>query len=143
MKRNGEIKLNTIFLFLIPVMLFISCGKSSAVLKGDELAMLQPSGEVVNGVREIKVLARQYEFIPDVIVVRTGENVKLDVTSSDVTNGFSLPAYGINKNINLGKTEVITFTAKEAGDFPISCSVFCGSGHMSMKAKLVVINPEK
>ncbi len=39
--------------------------------------------------REIKILARKFEFQPSTITVRKGEPVKLAVTSEDVDHGIS------------------------------------------------------
>jgi cytochrome c oxidase subunit 2 len=99
----------------------------------------QPSGEVVNGIRVIKMTAKRYEYDPSVITVDQGDKVRLEITSQDVTHGFGLKEYKINRKLEPGKTEIIEFTADKAGTFEFRCTVFCGIGHLGMKGKLVVL----
>ncbi|NTV52835.1 MAG: hypothetical protein HGA76_07485 [Candidatus Firestonebacteria bacterium] len=100
---------------------------------------LQPSGQLVDGVRVIKMEAKKYEFVPNPMIVRQGEKVRLEVTSLDVDHGISIPAYKISRKLSPGKLEVIEFTAEQSGSFPTHCSVFCGMGHMGMSGELVVL----
>ena len=41
-------------------------------------------------------------------------------------------------DIKPGKTTTVEFLADKQGEFTIFCSVFCGSGHPTMKGSLVV-----
>jgi heme/copper-type cytochrome/quinol oxidase subunit 2 len=92
-----------------------------------------------NGVRVVKVEAKKYEFVPKQIVVRLGEQVRLEVTSTDVTHGLAIPEYKIDRKLEPGKAEMITFTADKAGSFAFDCSVFCGLGHGEMEGRLEVL----
>lgn len=94
----------------------------------------EPIGEA----REIEVTAQQFEFIPNPIRVKVGENIRLKITSVDVDHGFSLPEFGINEILSPGGTITVEFQATEIGEFEFSCSVFCGSGHSNMRGKLIV-----
>jgi heme/copper-type cytochrome/quinol oxidase subunit 2 len=89
-------------------------------------------------IREIEVTAKQFEFSPNPIRVKLGENVRLKITSIDVTHGFSLPEFGINETLNPNETVSVEFQATKKGEFPFTCSVFCGSGHTGMKGTLIV-----
>lgn len=89
-------------------------------------------------VKEFKITANNFAFDPATITVKKGDKVKLIVTSADVDHGMAIKEYNINTKVNKGKTETIEFTADKAGEFEIYCSVFCGSGHKSMKGKLIV-----
>jgi len=100
---------------------------------------LQPSGTLTDGVRIIKVEAKKYEFLPNPIVVRQGEKVRLEVTSTDVEHGLAIPAYKLDRDLKPGKTEIMEFTANQSGSFATHCSEFCGMGHMNMGGELVVI----
>jgi len=90
--------------------------------------------------RVIKLEAFQYGFSPDPVEVKTGERIKLEITSRDVKHGVYIKEYGINETVNKGETKEVEFTADKAGTFDIICSVYCGSGHSGMKAKLIVSN---
>lgn len=100
---------------------------------------LEPSGKLEEGVRVIKMAALQFEFEPSTIVVHQGETVRLEVTSEDVTHGMDIEGYDIDRTLEPGKTEVITFTAGKPGRHHFHCSVYCGKGHGDMHGELIVI----
>lgn len=87
---------------------------------------------------EIKVTARKYQFNPNVITVKKGQQVKLIITALDHDHGFKLEAFNIDQKLKKGDPATIEFTADKAGTFPFQCSNFCGLGHGKMKGKLVV-----
>lgn len=92
----------------------------------------------IQKVKEISMTAKQWEFIPGTITVNKGDRVKLQITSTDVTHGISLPAFGVNKRLPPGRTVEVEFTADRTGTFSFACSVYCGAGHGGMKGKLIV-----
>ena len=67
-----------------------------------------------------------------------GDLVKLNITSVDVTHGFALPDFGVNSNLEPGKTVPVEFTADKTGEFSFFCNVYCGEGHKDMKGTLIV-----
>ena len=89
-------------------------------------------------VKEFSLTAKQWEFSPSTITVKKGDHVKLTIKSMDVTHGFNLPDFNVNANLEPNKETVVEFTADKSGTFTFFCSVFCGSGHSSMKGTLVV-----
>jgi cytochrome c oxidase subunit II len=91
-----------------------------------------------SAVHEIQVTAKKYEFSPNPIRVKKGENVKLIVTAIDHDHGFKLDAFHINQKLKKGVPTTIEFTADKTGTFPFKCSVFCGLGHSGMKGTLIV-----
>ena len=88
--------------------------------------------------REIKILARKFEFQPSTVTVRKGEPVKFIVTSEDVDHGIAIEAFGIDQQVKAKQTKVIEFTPDREGKFEFSCSVFCGDGHPEMTGQLIV-----
>lgn len=98
----------------------------------------QETTTTIQKVKEISMTARQFSFEPSVIEVNKGDKVKLQITSTDVTHGISLPVFGINKRLPPGRTVEVEFTADRTGTFSFACSVYCGSGHGRMKGKLIV-----
>lgn len=90
--------------------------------------------------RDIDVVVRRYAFEPARIEVAVGERVRLRVVSADGPHGVEIKHVNVKKEIPRGtKPVVIEFTAKEAGEFPILCSEYCGEGHENMKGQLVVL----
>jgi len=98
----------------------------------------QDAGAGVQGVHEIQVTLRKYEFSPGSLRVKKGEQVRLVMTAVDHEHGFKLDDFNINKKIPQGTTVIVEFTADKAGTFQFRCSSVCGLGHRGMKGTLVV-----
>ena len=96
-------------------------------------------GEIIDGVRIVKIRAYQYSFDPDPIVVNKGESVKFIVDSVDVVHGLTISSYNIfETDIFPGSPREIEFIANDAGKFEVTCSTFCGSGHRNMIGEFIV-----
>jgi cytochrome c oxidase subunit II len=111
----------------------LSALSTRAVAQGAET-----SGTSMQGVHEIQVTLRKYDFSPGSLRVRKGERVKLVMTAADHDHGFKLDDFNINQKITKGTTVVVEFTADKAGTFEFRCSSVCGIGHRGMKGTLVV-----
>ena len=86
----------------------------------------------------IGITMRRFAIEPDIIRVKQGENVVLDVSSKDVQHGFEVEQLGINEPIQPGKGAHITLDTSKKGEFNVDCSIICGPGHNDMTAKIVV-----
>jgi cytochrome c oxidase subunit 2 len=96
-----------------------------------------------DGVRQIALRVHAWGFSPNVIRVAPGETVQFIVWSEDLQHGFAINELRLNLPLVLGKgvrSPALTVGLPE-GTYSIHCSVFCGIGHPSMKAKLVVGTP--
>ena len=100
--------------------------------------MAKDAGPGAQGVHEIQVTLRKYEFTPGTLRVRKGEQVKLVMTAADHDHGFRLDDFNVNQKIPKGSTVVVEFNADKAGTFQFRCSIVCGLGHRGMKGTLVV-----
>ena len=96
-----------------------------------------PTG-TAGGVKEFNIIAMQWEFEPSTITVMKGDEVKLHITSLDVSHGFGIAEFGIEEKLEPGKTITVEFDADNVGIYTFYCSVFCGSGHQHMKGTLIV-----
>jgi cytochrome c oxidase subunit II len=92
----------------------------------------------LQGVHEIQVTLRKYEFSPGSLRVRKGEQVRLIMAAMDHDHGFKLDDFQINQKIRKGATVIVEFTADKAGTFQFRCSSVCGLGHRNMKGTLIV-----
>jgi len=97
------------------------------------------SGEVADGVRVVKVTAHKFMFMPDRIVVKAGEPVRLEVTSTDVAHGMDIEGMEIDVELPPNETQNIEFTPEEPGTYHFHCSVYCGEGHEDMHGTLIVV----
>ncbi len=91
-----------------------------------------------NDAVEIKMTANDFTFSPSEVRVKLGQKVRLIVTSADVLHGLAIPAFNVKADLPIGQAVTVQFTADQKGSFPFFCSVFCGSGHRSMKGTLIV-----
>jgi cytochrome c oxidase subunit 2 len=86
----------------------------------------------------VKLVAERFEYAPGTVTVTKGVPVVLELTSSDVRHGFSLPDFGVRAEVEPGEVSRVRFTPDKAGTFTFFCDVFCGSGHEDMSGTLVV-----
>ncbi len=96
-----------------------------------------------DGVKDISVRVYAWGFSPRVIRVEPGDTVRFRVVSDDIQHGFAINELGLNLQLVSGR-EVRSPDVKVAlppGKYPIQCSTFCGLGHSSMKASLIVGDP--
>jgi len=91
-----------------------------------------------DGEQVIKIVARKFTYAPNVIRLKKGETVILELTTSDRTHGFEAPDLGLNATIKPGAPTRIRVTPARAGTFSFHCNVFCGDGHEDMNGTIVV-----
>jgi nitrosocyanin len=80
-------------------------------------------------VKEVTLVNFEFEgtkvWIPGAVVVKKGDTVQLkainNVKSEPPVHGLAIDAYGIKKEVNVGKPENVEFKADKAGIFPIYC----------------------
>ena len=96
------------------------------------------AGTPTQGVHEIQVTLRKYEFSPGSLRVKKGERVRLIMAAVDHDHGFKLDDFEINQKVRKGTTAIVEFTADKSGTFQFRCSNVCGLGHRGMKGTLVV-----
>lgn len=84
------------------------------------------------------VTMRKYSIQPPIIRAKQGENVELDVSTSDVQHGFQVPDLGINEPVQPGKPVKIKLDTSQKGEFEVLCSIICGPGHDDMRSKIVI-----
>lgn len=98
----------------------------------------QPSAPAA---RTIEVVASSFKFEPELIQVAEGERVVLSARSADgKSHGFAIKELKVKAALpKTGEAVPIEITAGKAGTYTIACSVYCGSGHSRMRARLVVV----
>lgn len=109
-----------------------SLGLVLFALSGEAIAASQPQ------VREIKITARRYEFVPKSITLVKGQPVRLVVTSEDVNHGIEISKLNIDVLVMAKDTKTIELTPNREGRFEMVCSVFCGDGHPDMVGEVIV-----
>ncbi|MCU0821867.1 MAG: rhodanese-like domain-containing protein [Spirochaetes bacterium] len=95
-----------------------------------------PDGEIINGVRTIKLTP---EAAPGDIYVYRGEEVKLVIDELKYPYSIHIPAYNISAEGTEGKKMEIIFKADQIGVFPVFCNGKCPSGNGSQVGRVVVM----
>lgn len=102
------------------------------------------------GSSDINVIARQFFFEfrhPDgraetgELHVPAGKPVKLVMTSRDVIHGLFLPAFRLKQDVVPGQFTYLYLQPDKEGTYDILCTEYCGVGHSTMRAKLIVMPP--
>ncbi len=89
--------------------------------------------------QQIEISAMKFTFTPGEITVKKGQPVTLVLKSQDVGHGLRIRELGVDMKVKAGESATVTFTPDKVGDFIGHCSVFCGSGHGSMKIVVHVV----
>ena len=93
-----------------------------------------PDGRVVS-----RLIAQQYSFEPQCIVVPAGMPVTFRATSTDVIHGFIVGTTNANTMLVPGFVATFTTTFQRPGEHLMPCHEYCGTGHEAMWARVRVI----
>ena len=99
---------------------------------------LESDGKVL-----VRLLAQQYSFVPQCIVVPANMPVTFRGTSSDAIHGFVVGGSNANTMLIPGFVATFTTTFKHIGEQLMPCHEYCGTGHEAMWARVQVISPEE
>jgi len=94
----------------------------------------EPAGSIT-----VRMIAQQFVFVPQCIVVPAGVPVKFRITSADAVHMLSFLGTNYGLKAVPGEVTEATFTFPKAGEFKIPCHEFCGAGHYAMRGDLEVV----
>ena len=86
-----------------------------------------------------RLIAQQYSFEPQCIVVPAGIPVTFRATSTDVIHGFIVGTTNANTMLVPGFVATFTTTFPKTGEHLMPCHEYCGTGHEAMWARVRVI----
>jgi len=120
---------------------------------GPDPATLHLNGEFVesnlglaadsNGALVVRMIAEQYLFVPQCIVVPAGVPVHFRITSADAAHMLSFLGTGYGLKAVPGTVTESTFTFTKPGQFKMPCHEFCGPGHYAMRSQLEVVSRDQ
>jgi cytochrome c oxidase subunit 2 len=87
----------------------------------------------------VRLIAQQYSFEPQCIVVPAEMPVTFRATSTDVIHGFIVGTTNANTMLVPGFVATFTTTFRRAGEHLMPCHEYCGTGHEAMWARVQVI----
>src|SRR5262249_41376173 len=73
----------------------------------------------------IKVVAKRFDYTPNVIKLKKGVPVILELTTKDVIMGFSAPDFNTRADIVPDKVVRVRIVPDKAGTFTFVCDIFC------------------
>jgi cytochrome c oxidase subunit 2 len=97
----------------------------------------EPDGSVT-----VRLIAQQYSFTPQCLLVPAGTPVTFRATSADVVHGFLITNTNINSMIEPGYVSTFHTTFEQPGDHLMPCHEYCGVGHEGMWAHVKVIDKD-
>jgi cytochrome c oxidase subunit II len=119
-------QLNARHLKLLRLVMLLSVGSIGMYVSA------QPTEQV------IKVVAKKFDYTPNVIHLKKNVPVVLEFTSEDVVMGFYVPDLKLRADIIPGMVTRLRIVPDKVGRFVFVCDIFCGSGHEDMTGAIVV-----
>ena len=96
---------------------------------------------------EILVIAYQYNFTfvrengsrtVYIVHIKVNEVIKFNITSIDVIHSFYAHELSIKLDMVPGRYNIVYLEVPIPGTYEVHCAEYCGFGHYSMEAKIVV-----
>jgi cytochrome c oxidase subunit 2 len=123
---------STIAVTALTAMMLAACGSNTTPAPAK--TPVTQTDTQAGGVKEIKLTAKNYEFDQKEIHVKKGEKIKLTLVNGEGSHGIAIK----DLNVDVKGGSSVEFTADKVGTFEFVCSVMCGTGHATMKGKLIV-----
>jgi cytochrome c oxidase subunit II len=96
-----------------------------------------------DGKATVRLVAQQYSFVPQCIVVPAEIPVTFRATSTDAIHGFVIGTTNANTMLIPGFVATFTTTFHKTGEQLMPCHEYCGTGHEAMWARVQVLPPEE
>ena len=153
-ERRWTIVVGAIFVLIVGTM--IVTGLRWASMPPSRVEAIDPrtlhvSGEFVeanlgtavaaDGKVTVRLVAQQYSFVPQCIVVPAETPVTFRGTSTDAIHGFIVGTTNANTMLIPGFVATFTTTFRKTGEMLMPCHEYCGTGHEAMWARVQVLPP--
>lgn len=90
-----------------------------------------------------RVIATQFEFVPNCFVLPANRDVTIRLTSPDVIHGILVTGTNVNTMVIPGYVAQVHTRFTKTGDLLMPCHEFCGLGHSQMLATVRVVPPDQ
>jgi cytochrome c oxidase subunit II len=112
-------------------------------LKGEFVESNLGTATGADGKVTVRLIAQQYSFQPQCIVVPAQMPVTFRATSTDAIHGFVIGTTNANTMLVPGFVSTFTTTFAKPGEQLMPCHEYCGTGHEAMWARVQVVRPEE
>lgn len=117
---------------------------STALHRSDEFTEANLGTHVdANGRVTARIVATQFAFVPDCIVLPADQPVTLRFASPDVIHGILVTGTNVNTMVVPGYVAQVHTTFRTTGDLMMPCHEFCGLGHSEMIGTVRVVSREQ
>ena len=99
---------------------------------------VDPGGQVV-----ARMIATQFQFVPDCVVLPADTDVTLRFTTPDVIHGILVTGTNVNTMIVPGYVSQVHTRFTKTGRLLMPCHEYCGLGHSQMIAMVEVVPPKQ
>ena len=99
---------------------------------------VDPDGRIV-----ARMIATQFQFVPDCVVLPAETDVTLRFTTPDVIHGILVTGTNVNTMIVPGYVAQVHTRFTKTGRLLMPCHEYCGLGHSQMIATVEVVPPEQ
>lgn len=76
------------------------------------------------------------------LYVPAEQPIKLVMTSRDVIHSFYVPEFRLKQDVVPGRFTTMWFEARAPGVYPILCTEYCGTGHSTMRGRVIALSSE-
>jgi cytochrome c oxidase subunit 2 len=90
----------------------------------------------------VRLIAQQYSFQPQCLVVPADTPVTFRATSTDAIHGFVIGTTNANTMLVPGFVSTFTTSFRRTGEALMPCHEYCGTGHEAMWARVQVVSAE-
>ena len=123
-------------LLILAIIVIAGVGGIYYLSSGSQLIASKSSASLQTASTQNQVMfsvdAKRFQFTPDTIRVKKGQQVKIVINNLDTTHGINLSDFNASGN------DYIEFSADKTGEFVFRCNTFCGDGHAIMQGKVIV-----
>jgi cytochrome c oxidase subunit II len=127
----------------LPVWHFLGGGEgldpTTLHLHGEFVESNLGAAEGPAGSLTVRMIAQQFVFVPQCVLVPAGVPITFRVTSADAVHMLSFPGTNYGLKAVPGEVNEATFTFAKPGEFKVPCHEFCGAGHYAMRGQLHVV----
>ncbi len=90
----------------------------------------------------VRLIAQQYSFQPQCLVVPVDTPVTFRATSTDAIHGFVIGTTNANTMLVPGFVSTFTTSFRQTGEALMPCHEYCGTGHEAMWAHVLVVSQD-
>jgi cytochrome c oxidase subunit 2 len=88
----------------------------------------------------LRLIAQQFNFVPQCVQVPTGTPVRFRITSGDGVRRFAISGTDHEVEVAPGHVSESQVQFTTPGEYKTPCHEFCGAGHYTMRSRIVAVD---